>query len=231
MQFCFPHEVRGCREPVPCSQPPRACGSGTSQPLCAAASSPCPPGAPLVGEGCPRLLPLHLRKATTSVGRGLKSPSCTCGAPRGAQATAGCSPRRAGRCLSCVALLASPSHSSKHPGAQSAARHTRARLLIHLTCFYSLTSSQDGQIRTLSYFFFFLKKTNNLKQAFCGCLHSEDSQQLLTKSSKPSARHSYNSKRLTVKKYSGAMKYTVHSITKNIDKNTCFKAVYSLTED
>lgn len=80
-------------------------------------------------------------------------------------------------------------------------------------------------------FFFFLKKTNNLKQAFCGCLHSEDSQQLLTKSSKPSARHSYNSKRLTVKKYSGAMKYTVHSITKNIDKNTCFKAVYSLTED
>lgn len=51
---------------------------------------------------------------------------------------------------------------SKHPGAQSITHHVRARLLIHLTCFYSLTSLQDGQIQTLSYYFFFLKKQTTI---------------------------------------------------------------------
>lgn len=116
-----------------------------------------------------------------------------------------------------------PGSSEHHPSCESMTADTPDMLLFpHLLA---------GWANPNTFLFFFLKKQNNLKQAFRGCLRSEDSQQLLMKSSKQSACRSYNSKRLTVKKYSGAMKYTVHSITKNIDKSTCFKAVYSLTED
>lgn len=122
----------------------------------------------------------------------------------------------------CIVFLAWPSQQTRATAAGNwQQRHHwsfDSVMLISLPCFSSgrtIPHLLAGWASPDTFvFFFILCFCFTFKISILWMSALKDSQQLLPKSSEHSACHSYNSKRLTVKKYSGARKYTIHSITK-----------------